>query len=203
MINRKENDIIQLIMGGKRERELQHSQKTEVTANSFQAMFDKFAQTELPKLNAFREQLTTQAKLLREGQISERKFFETLTANREPLRLISVRTQEGEGEEMDEGTIGVERTANGKLKVRSQQVAAWPQITVTVGLSKDGLLYPEHVDARYVEQDSYIMKPHAVKGDMIYTDVIGALTPKQEAGEALINDLKHVIPHPDDSKVAK
>ena len=148
-------------------------------------------------MHAFQDLLTAQAESLREGKIDEGAFFEALTEDRKPVRIFA---RSSDPETGDQEFLEVERTEDGKLRVKTQQVAAWPQITTTVGLSKEGKLQVEDVDARYVEPEA-IVRPHVVKGDFIQTDVIDLNningTSKQDVGKQLMRDLLNVIPFPD------
>lgn len=164
---------------------------------NLQRSFDAWMKTEGPKIDAFHSLLTTQARLLREGKIDERVFFERVTESKEPVSFMFRYVDEESG--MSD-MLDVDRTNEGKLKITTRQVAAWPQLTVTLGLSKDGRLAAENVDAEYTDPDT-IVKPHKVEGDTIFTDVIdvGNIggTSKQAAGKELIRLLTHVVPFED------
>ena len=168
----------------------------QVGVDSLQKDLNKWLKTEGPKIDAFVDLLTTQASLLREGKINERVFFERLTASKEPIKFM-FKSLEKESERIE--WIDVERTAKGEIKVGTRQVGAWPQLTATIGLSKDGHLETKtgDIDARYVDPDG-IVKPHIVKEDNIRTDVIDVSnlggTPKEAAGNELIVMLKNVVP---------
>ncbi|MBI3290079.1 hypothetical protein HYZ78_01655 [Candidatus Microgenomates bacterium] len=162
-----------------------------------QASIDHFEANELPILNAFEQLLIEQARLLRDGTISEREFFETLTTG-EPLTLILVRSRNEDGYEEQ---IEVERTTESKIRVRTHEAGSFPDVTTTIGLSESGELQVEDIHAEYLDPEG-LVEPHVVEGDRIYSDIISPnsegkmeqqSTPKQEAGEWHIELLKDVV----------
>lgn len=151
--------------------------------------------TEAPKIEAFERLLIQRAEQLRMGTIDEGMFLQVLIESNEPVKVW---TKSRDAETGDKDFMEVERTKEGRIRLRSQQVAAWPQITVTVGLSNDGHLIAEDVQAEYVEENALVL-PHVVKGDLIRTDVFSnPPVQKQEAGKALIVLLKNVVPLSDE-----
>lgn len=155
-----------------------------ITPEDLPRGFAAWAATELPKIRAFEDLLIQTTEQLRMGTIDETVFLHTLMEDNEPVEIWA-KSKDDESGEKD--FMYVKRTEGGKIQVRTQQIAAWPQITITVGLSNVGHLIAEDVQAEYVEENALVL-PHVVEGDLIRTDVFSNLpVQKQEAGKALMS----------------
>ena len=165
-----------------------------------QRAFNEWERTEYPKLQAFRQKLYESSTMLREGILSERDFLEGLIDQDYSEAVnFTVRWEPAFPEsEMD---FTLEKTSDRKLKVSRDQkdysAFSVPKFTATIGLSEEGMMQLEHVEASHFDWEEGKLEVYEDDGFLL-SDVItiasASITTKAEQGAMLKEALSRVSP---------
>jgi hypothetical protein len=158
----------------------------------FQRMFDEYVASGAQERACKFEEALYCAEALRQGEISEKEFFEEIMGDGQAIGTFVrvVRSMD------DAELVWYERTPDRKVKITREQVGSIPRIDAEIGLNEEGKLVVSKITATYFDGDGAPLGE--LEGDTITLDFAPqdsttlATLSKAELGETLLEELRNL-----------